>query len=73
MYRWGPGNGARAPTAPAPSDLRKATGMLPHVKREEQKPACALGSVWTLLGQGRVPRARDKISEKFWGGFADMG
>ena len=38
MYRWEPGNKARALTAPAPSDLLKATGMLPHVYEKSRSP-----------------------------------
>ena len=37
IYRWAPGNEATTPPEPAPSDLLKATGMLP-MSREGQNP-----------------------------------
>lgn len=39
MYRWAPGNQARARTEPAPSELLKATGMQPyHGKGSTRRP-----------------------------------
>ena len=50
MYRWAPGNEARATTEPAPSDLLKATGMLRFTRRAE--PATGLPKPSELTRQG---------------------
>jgi hypothetical protein len=38
MYRWAPDNEATAKTEPAPSDLLKATGILPRVYEKSRSP-----------------------------------
>ena len=38
MYRWAPGNEARATTEPAPSDLLKATGIEPSYEKRRSPP-----------------------------------
>ncbi|SEQ30287.1 hypothetical protein SAMN04488092_105207 [Thalassovita taeanensis] len=39
LYRWAPGNQARTRTEPAPSELLKATGMLPYdAKSRTRRP-----------------------------------
>ena len=52
MFRWVPGNQARTRTEPAPSELLKATRMLPVTRRVE--PATGQTRIWINKAQGKV-------------------
>ncbi len=50
MYRWAPGNQTRVRTEPAPSDLLKATGMLPYHEKGRTRQGLPNPSVCARQG-----------------------
>ena len=56
MYRWAPGNRTRIQTEPAPSEMLKATGILPQAREEQTRhPSDKLPWACWQVGGPRLP------------------